>query len=175
MEKNGRSIYSTLSIVAVVVMIVVAIVMVTTGHTGENGDKEPVADESLAIKQTGVDSVGETHDDAEMDSSEIQVAEDPLSNALITRRPVLADFGRGTCIPCRMMQPILEKLQKEYAGKVEILIVDVGEYSALAKKYHIMIIPTQIFFDSTGKEVSRHQGFMPEEDIVAQLKLLGAE
>ncbi len=106
---------------------------------------------------------------------ELATADNPLSKALKSKRPVLADFGRGTCIPCKMMQPILEKLQKEYAGKAEILIIDVGEYAALARKYKIMIIPTQIFFDSSGKEVYRHQGFMPEQDIVAQLKRMGVE
>ncbi len=101
--------------------------------------------------------------------------DNPLSKALKSGRPVLADFGRGTCIPCKMMQPILEKMQKEYAGKAEILIIDVGEYASLARKYKIMMIPTQIFFDASGKEVFRHQGFMPEQDIVAQLKKLGVE
>jgi thioredoxin 1 len=175
MEKKTRSLYSKSSIVAFFVVAVVAILTVTTGHTGEHGDREPLADDSLNTGQKPVDTLVETQDDAEIDSSALQGADDPLSNALRTRRPVLADFGRGTCIPCRMMQPILEKLQKEYAGKAEILILDVGEYAALAKECHIMIIPTQIFFDSTGQEVSRHQGFMAEEDIVAQLKLMGLE
>ncbi|MEO0166782.1 MAG: thioredoxin domain-containing protein [candidate division WOR-3 bacterium] len=102
-------------------------------------------------------------------------ADNPLSRALKSGRPVLADFGRGTCIPCKMMQPILEKLQKEYAGKAEILIIDVGEYASLARQYKIMMIPTQIFFDKSGKEVYRHQGFMPEQDIISQLKKLGVE
>ncbi len=102
-------------------------------------------------------------------------ADNPLSKALKSGKPVVADFGRGTCIPCKMMQPILERLQKDYKGKAEILILDVGEYSSLARKYKIMMIPTQIFFDSSGKEVYRHQGFMPEQDLVAQLKKLGVE
>lgn len=66
-------------------------------------------------------------------------------------------------------------MQKEYAGKAEILIIDVGEYQALVRKYKVMMIPTQLFFDSSGKEVFRHQGFMPEPDIVAKLKELGVE
>lgn len=103
------------------------------------------------------------------------VADNPLIKALKLGQPVVADFGRGTCIPCKMMQPVLEKLEKEYEGKASILILDVGEYVPLARKYQIMMIPTQIFFDSAGKEVYRHQGFMPEEDIVAQLKKLGVE
>uniref|UniRef100_A0A7V1EI50 Thioredoxin n=1 Tax=candidate division WOR-3 bacterium TaxID=2052148 RepID=A0A7V1EI50_UNCW3 len=110
-----------------------------------------------------------------MKEQESATADNPLSKALKSKRPVLADFGRGTCIPCKMMQPILEKLQKEYAGKAEVLIIDVGEYAALARKYKIMMIPTQIFFDPSGKEVYRHQGFMPEQDIIAQLKKMGVE
>lgn len=106
---------------------------------------------------------------------EMLAADNPLTRALQREQPVVADFGRGTCIPCKMMQPILEKLEKEYEDKASILILDVGEYASLARKYQIMMIPTQIFFDSAGKEVYRHQGFMPEEDIVAQLKKLGVE
>lgn len=108
-------------------------------------------------------------------AQEALVADNPLSMALKSRKAVVADFGRGTCIPCKMMQPILEKLQKDFAGKAEILILDVGEYASLSRKHRIMMIPTQIFFDAKGKEVHRHQGFMSEADIVAQLKRMGVE
>jgi thioredoxin 1 len=108
-------------------------------------------------------------------TQEAQVADNPLSRALRSGNPVVADFGRGTCVPCKMMEPILKKLQKEYEGKAEILIIDVGEYAALSGKYRIQLIPTQIFFDAGGKEISRHQGFMSEEDIIAQLKKMGVE
>ncbi len=108
-------------------------------------------------------------------SQEALIADNPLNKALKSERPVVADFGRGTCIPCKMMQPILEKLQKEYAGKAEILILDVGEYASLSRKYRIQLIPTQIFFDAHGNEIYRHQGFMSEADIVIQLKKMGTE
>lgn len=105
-------------------------------------------------------------------TQEALIADNPLNKALKSKKPVVADFGKGTCVPCKMMQPILEKLQREYAGRAEILILDVGEYASLSRKYRIQLIPTQIFFDADGKEVYRHQGFMPEDDIVAQLKKL---
>jgi len=108
-------------------------------------------------------------------AQESLVADNPLSKALKSGKPVVADFGRGTCIPCKMMQPILEKLQKDFAGKAEILILDVGDYASLSRKYRIMMIPTQIFFDANGEEVHRHQGFMSEADIVAQLKKMGVK
>ncbi len=99
----------------------------------------------------------------------------PLENALKKGLPVVADFGRGTCVPCKMMQPILEKLESDFEGKAIVLIIDIREYGALSQKYGINLIPTQIFFDANGEEVFRHQGFMPEEDIVVQLKKMGVE
>ncbi len=112
---------------------------------------------------------------AEAEKETTAVDLDPLAAGLRSGRPVLADFGRGTCVPCKMMQPILEKLQKDYAGRVEVLIIDIGEYASLARDCRIAVIPTQIFFDASGNEVGRHQGFMPEEDIVRQLKMMGVE
>jgi thioredoxin 1 len=146
--------------------------------------KEQVRRKALEEKQRSVieEHIGELQANAAIvrnrewiREQEAAVADNPVSIALKSGRPVVADFGRGTCIPCKMMLPILEKLQKEYAGRAEILILDIGEYSQLSRKYRVMMIPTQIFFDSSGKEVSRHQGFMAEEDIVAQLKLMAVE
>ncbi len=193
MEKRAAKLYYGLGVMALLVVSVVAVFVVTAGHSEGQVSSYPVMAESDSARQTTVDSasevrvekeVGEIDDkrplndevSAEMNDSEIPlVTENPLAKALTSKRPVLADFGRGTCIPCKMMLPILEKLQREYTGKVEILILDVGEYASLSRKYRVMMIPTQIFFDSSGKEVSRHQGFMAEDDIVAQLRLMGVE
>ena len=101
-----------------------------------------------------------------------KIADNPLAKALESGRPVLADFGKGTCVPCKMMQPILEELQKEYQGQAEILILDVREYPHLTRKYSVMTIPTQIFFDASGQQVKRHVGFMSKEDIVSVLQEL---
>jgi thioredoxin 1 len=102
-------------------------------------------------------------------------ADNPLDRALGTGRPVVADFGRGTCIPCKMMKPILDELQKEYAGRAEILIIQIDEYPAVTQRVGIRAIPTQVFYDAKGKEVYRHEGFMPREDVVARLTGLGVK
>ncbi|MDP2896690.1 MAG: thioredoxin domain-containing protein [bacterium] len=101
--------------------------------------------------------------------------DNPLDKALATDRPVVADFGRGTCIPCKMMKPILEDLAKEYRGKAEILIIQIDEYAFLTRRCGIRVIPTQIFYDSSANEVYRHEGFMPKEDIREQLAKLGVK
>jgi thioredoxin 1 len=85
----------------------------------------------------------------------------------------MVDLGAQTCIPCKMMAPILEKLTAEYEGKAAIIFIDVWQDSAQAKKFKVSMIPTQIFFDAEGKEVTRHIGFMAEEEIIAQLTEMG--
>jgi len=100
-------------------------------------------------------------------------AGNPLAIALKSGMPVVADFGRGTCIPCKMMKPILEELKETYKGKAEIFIFSIDEYRDLTEQCKINLIPTQIFYDKTGKEVMRHEGFFPKDEIVAKLKELG--
>jgi thioredoxin 1 len=87
----------------------------------------------------------------------------------------LVDLGAKSCIPCKMMAPIMEKLEKDYKGKAAILFIDVWKDPDQAKRFGISVIPTQIFYDKQGKEVLRHKGFMSEEAIVAQLRKLGVQ
>ena len=85
----------------------------------------------------------------------------------------MIDLGAKKCIPCKMMAPIMEKMKKVYDGKAAIVFIDVWKHREQAKRFGIRAIPTQIFFDSDGKEVYRHAGFMGEKDITAQLEKMG--
>jgi thioredoxin 1 len=87
----------------------------------------------------------------------------------------MVDLGAKKCIPCKMMAPIMENMEKVYQGKAAIVFIDVWENQEQAGRFGIRTIPTQIFFDLEGKEVYRHVGFMNEEAIVAQLKKMGVE
>jgi len=87
----------------------------------------------------------------------------------------MVDLGAKKCIPCKMMAPILAKLEKEYAGRAAIVFLDVWEDSKPARRFGIRGIPTQIFFDKEGKEVFRHLGFLNEEEIVRRLKDMGVK
>jgi thioredoxin 1 len=89
--------------------------------------------------------------------------------------PKLIDLGAGKCIPCKMMAPVLEELKKEYAGRMNVEFVDVWENPDAGKPYGIEVIPTQIFFDSSGKELFRHIGFFSKDDILAKWKELGVD
>jgi thioredoxin 1 len=87
----------------------------------------------------------------------------------------LVDLGANACIPCKMMAPVMTKLEKDYQGKAAIVFIDVWKFPEQAKPFNIQVIPTQIFYDKTGQEVSRHEGFMSEKDIVSQLKKMGVK
>ncbi|MBN1593833.1 MAG: thioredoxin family protein [Candidatus Coatesbacteria bacterium] len=80
--------------------------------------------------------------------------------------PRLVDLGAGKCIPCKMMAPILEQLKKDFEGKFEVVVIDVWKDQAKATEYGVRLIPTQIFYDASGKELFRHQGFFSREDIL---------
>ena len=89
--------------------------------------------------------------------------------------PRLVDLGAGKCIPCKKMAPILEELKKEYAGRMEVEFIDVWKNPDAGKAYGVEMIPTQIFYDASGKELDRHTGFMGREDILGKWKELGVE
>ncbi|HEX7320491.1 MAG TPA: thioredoxin family protein [bacterium] len=97
----------------------------------------------------------------------------PINEALKNKLPSMVDFGAGTCMPCIQMKPIIEELQKELKNKANILLIDVNEQQVLTRKYKIMLIPTQIFFDATGVEIYRHVGFFPKDSILVNLKNAG--
>ena len=96
-----------------------------------------------------------------------------VNQAFSSGKPTVIDLGARTCIPCKKMAPILEALAGEYQGKASVLFIDVHDDEAAAKKFRIQMIPTQIFFNSQGKEVKRHIGFMDKAAIVKELKAAG--
>lgn len=87
----------------------------------------------------------------------------------------MIDLGAKSCIPCKMMAPILKKMEKKYAGKAVIHFYDVWVDREPAIRFKIRVIPTQVFFDREAKEVYRHEGFMDEDEIVRQLAKMGVK
>ena len=72
-----------------------------------------------------------------------------------------------------MMAPILEELKSQYQGKLNVVFIDVWKNPDESKKYKIKVIPTQIFYDASGKELYRHEGFFSKEDILGKWKEFG--
>jgi thioredoxin 1 len=85
------------------------------------------------------------------------------------------DFGRGVCIPCKKMAPILKELSEEYKDRVIIKIIEIDQERELTEANKIRLIPTQIFFDAKNQEVLRHEGFMDKEQIKQVLQKMGVQ
>ena len=74
-----------------------------------------------------------------------------------------------------MMMPVMDAVEKEYAGKARVIFIDVWENPEQGKKYGLRSIPTQIFYDKKGQEVFRHEGFFDKKAISEVLDRLLAQ
>jgi thioredoxin 1 len=94
-------------------------------------------------------------------------------NYLVT----FVELGSVRCIPCKLMQPVMKDIEKEYAGQVKVVFHDVWtpEGEPFGQTYKIRVIPTQVFLDKVGKEYFRHEGFFPKEELVKILKQKGVK
>ena len=87
------------------------------------------------------------------------------------------ELGSVRCIPCKMMQPIMKDIEKDYAGQVKVVFHDVWtpEGEPFAASYKIRVIPTQVFLDKEGKEYFRHEGFFPKDELIKILQQKGVK
>ncbi len=87
------------------------------------------------------------------------------------------ELGSVGCVPCDMMQPILEEIAEEYKGQVEVVFYDLKtpEGKPYIQEYQIRAIPTQVFLDKDGNEYFRHLGFFPKEEVVKVLQQQGVK
>ena len=84
-------------------------------------------------------------------------------DSLIKKR-VLVDFYADWCGPCKMLGPVLEKLDS-----IDVIKINVDNFGDLAKKYGVMSIPCVILFED-GKEIKRNIGFMNETKVKEFIK-----
>ncbi len=89
--------------------------------------------------------------------------------------PRMWDYGSDNCLPCKEMETILNPMMQEYAGKVDIRIINVYRDREQTQQARIQVIPTQIFYDPDGKELYRHIGVYPRDSIVAKFREFGWE
>ena len=94
------------------------------------------------------------------------------SEVLKSSRPVLVDFWAEWCMPCRMLGPTIEKLAKDYAGKVKVGKLDTDSNREVAMKYQISAIPTVILFKG-GQVAQKFVGLKQEKEFKEAIDSLG--
>lgn len=145
--------------IATVIFLIVAVVIVVVVKQNHKANSGAVVDEGSINSVVGPEVEGP------------ETARFDASKGL----PRLVDLGADKCIPCKMMAPLLVELKSEYEGTLKVEFIDVWKNPDEAPKYGIKLIPTQIFFDASGKELFRHEGFYSKEDILSKWKELGVE
>jgi thioredoxin 1 len=79
-------------------------------------------------------------------------------------KPVLVDFYRDGCLPCRRVSPLLSKAGEQYEDKLVLARVNIGQSQELAGKLKIEAAPTLIIFQE-GKEAARHRGVIDRDGL----------
>ncbi len=95
-------------------------------------------------------------------------------HALVAKKvPILLEFGRGWCIPCKYMKPILKDMEQAYAGRAIVTTVDMDANMDLVRAFRIRMMPTQVFLSPDGKEFHRNEGTFEREQIAQVFAKMG--
>jgi thioredoxin 1 len=147
-----------------IVLLVIAVAAVVVAK--ERSRRAPSTEADAAARQAPRESAADVKWQGPLPGSS-------LADCLKSGLPTMADFGRGWCKPCKAMVPVLEQAAQTYDGKANVVFVELGEHPDLGREYRIMAMPTQIFFDSGGQEVTRHVGYLDSQGIDARLAEMG--
>jgi thioredoxin 1 len=83
-------------------------------------------------------------------------------------KPVIVDYWAEWCGPCRMVAPVLEEIATEYAGKIDVVKLNIDENPTVSQRYGIMAIPTMSVF-SNGEIVKQIVGAKPKSALLREL------
>ena len=163
---GGLGLYGKVLVVAALVAAVALVIYAKGARGGGEGGKSaaaPPAPRAAGVPETSAGAAG----------GGVEGAGGVKGEAPRTARPKMLELGSTTCIPCKMMEGVLAQLRRDYAEKLDIEFIDVTRERSAAARWGIRVIPTQIFLDPQGKELFRHEGFFPKDDIVRKWKELG--
>jgi thioredoxin 1 len=91
--------------------------------------------------------------------------------ALEAKKPILVYYSTPTCPPCKKIKPIINEIEKEMEGKVEVIRYNLADnrYSSLAREKGVRGVPTLHFIDSQGNMVKELVGFREKPEIMEEL------
>jgi thioredoxin 1 len=95
-----------------------------------------------------------------------------LAPALSNGQPTLAGFVTETCA-CQDVRPMLQELAVEYRGRLNVAVIEYPDERGIFAEYEVLMVPTLMFFDSSGEQVERNIGFLNREEIADRLDALG--
>lgn len=104
-----------------------------------------------------------------------QQAQQPNAVYPPSASPRLVELGASICVPCAMMRPGLDEIKKEYAGQLEVEVIDTLRHPGAKKQYNAPYCATQIYISASGQELYRHVGYSSKKDILARWKELGVD
>jgi thioredoxin 1 len=85
-------------------------------------------------------------------------------------RPGLLEFDRKFCPVCKASERVILAVQTRYPGRFVVRKLYIDEAEPLFRRYRVVIVPTQVFLDTAGKEVYRHEGVFKEEVLIQKLR-----
>jgi len=102
------------------------------------------------------------------DRDHVTHADDNTFDSLVTQSdsPALVDFWAPWCGPCRAISPVLEEISREYAGRVNVVKVNVDESPETSRKFRVRSIPTLMFMRG-GQVISTQVGSLPKAQLAA--------
>ena len=165
---------STVAVIVIGIVLLISLAVYAQSRKATNSATCPVPNASPSSEQAAADNNSQnppTASPSPAPTGETRQNTPQADSGL----PRFVDLGTTTCTPCKMMIPVIESLRTKYAGKMQVDFINVAENNTAAQQYQVRVIPLQIFFDPSGKEMFRHQGYWPEADIMAKWKELGFE
>lgn len=144
-------------IVVFLIISVISVISIKRKDSAVGANESPVA---FSLEQVGGEQVPAEYKPEQLTGKGI---------------PTLIDLGADTCIPCKLMAPILEELKEELQGKVMVHFLNLDDYPSLAREYGITLMPTQIFYEASGRELFRHVGFYSKEQILEKWSEFGVD
>lgn len=97
-----------------------------------------------------------------------------VRNAVASGLPSIVEFGATTCSTCLEMKAVLDSVAQRTQARAHVLIIDISKDREAGNVYRIQLMPTQVIFDASGREIGRHMGKLTEEEVVASLGLSDA-